>query len=138
MAEGIARQLLEQRGLDKQIAVVSAGIAAFPGDRAAPQAIAALEEQGIDLTGHRARILTVDLVETVNLVLTMTRAHRHRILELVPTAESKVYVLKEYGQVIDSAKETGDIPDPIGQSLARYREVAQELREYIHKALEKI
>jgi len=72
MAEAIARDLLQEQGLDDRVTVVSAGIAAYPGQPATPEAVAALEKQGIDLSGHRARLLTPQMIKEADLILTMT------------------------------------------------------------------
>ena len=137
MAEGIARHLLKQSGLEDSIMFASAGIAAFSGEPASPKAAAVLEEEGIDLSGHRARLLTTELIETASLVLTMTQAHRHRVLELDPTAEAKVFLLKEFAGCSNSFDDNTDIPDPIGQPLSVYRKVARELRENIQKVIDR-
>lgn len=96
MAEGIAQHLLSQSGLDHSITVGSAGVNAQDGLSASPEAIAALAEMGMELSGHQARSLTPEILAAADLVLTMTRRHRQEILEIVPAAKSKVFVLKEF------------------------------------------
>src|SRR2546427_2022271 len=39
-------------------------------------------ERGLDLSAHRARLLTRELVEDADLILTMARHHRARVDEL--------------------------------------------------------
>ena len=55
-AEGLARRLAAERGLDVEFA--SAGEIALDGDRCPPDAVAAAREHGVDLSSHRARCLT--------------------------------------------------------------------------------
>ncbi len=136
MAEGIARHLLTQNGLNKSITVSSAGVGAWAGAPASAEAISALAEAGIDLCGHRARRLTPEMVDNADLVLTMTRQHQQRALELVPAAKSKVFVLKEYVGGSDSSGGNPDIADPIGRPLDVYRAVARELQECIQRIIE--
>jgi len=56
MAEGICRALAEEKGWSIQ--AVSCGLAAFPGDPAAPYAVEAARKYGADLTMHRSRPLS--------------------------------------------------------------------------------
>ena len=57
-AEGLARRLAAERGLDVEFA--SAGEIALDGDRCPGDAVAAAEEHGVDLSSHRARRLTAE------------------------------------------------------------------------------
>jgi protein-tyrosine-phosphatase len=62
-AEGLARRLAAERGLDVEFA--SAGKIAFDGDRCPPDAVAAAKEFGVDLSSHRARRLATDKADRV-------------------------------------------------------------------------
>ncbi|HET9870670.1 MAG TPA: low molecular weight phosphatase family protein, partial [bacterium] len=50
MAEGLLKKAAAEAGLALQVA--SAGLAAFPGLPAAPEALEACREKGVDLSGH--------------------------------------------------------------------------------------
>lgn len=131
MAEAIARTViadqlhvsedeLEQKG----ISVLSAGSYAMPGTRAAAPAIEALK--GIsDLTRHRSRPLTVELIHQADVIFTMSRNHNGAVTALVPSAAEKTTTL-------DPA---GDIDDPIGGDTALYQKLAGELRTLVEKRL---
>ena len=62
-AEGLARQLAAERGLDVEFA--SAGEIALDGDPCPPEAVAVAKEYGVDLSSHRARRLTTDKADKV-------------------------------------------------------------------------
>jgi protein-tyrosine-phosphatase len=62
-AEGLARRLAAERGLDVEFA--SAGEIALDGDRCPPDAVAVAKEYGVDLSSHRARRLTTDGADKV-------------------------------------------------------------------------
>jgi protein-tyrosine-phosphatase len=62
-AEGLARRLAAERGLDVEFA--SAGEIALDGDRCPPDAVAVAKEYGVDLSSHRARRLRTDEADTV-------------------------------------------------------------------------
>ena len=115
MAEVIAGDLLrEQPG----VVVGSAGVSAGPGGRATAPALAAAAELGLDLEDHRSRPLTAELVATADEILTMTAAHRARVVEQWPEAADKT-------QVLDPDV---DVADPFGGSLADYRSTAEQIK----------
>jgi protein-tyrosine-phosphatase len=57
-AEALARRLAAERDLEIEFA--SAGETAREGDRCLPDALAAGEEHGVDLSAHRARRFTAE------------------------------------------------------------------------------
>lgn len=130
MAEGMARKLISQKlgvGPDdlekKGIIVMSAGSFAMPGARATPQAVEALKNLGGDLTRHRSRPLTVELIHQADQIFTMGRSHAAAVRSLVPSASEKTATLDP----------DGDIEDPIGGDLALYQSLAKELGRLIEK-----
>ncbi|SFG87110.1 protein-tyrosine phosphatase [Desulfotomaculum arcticum] len=132
MAEALARRALAELYPGRQdIEFKSAGIAALPGDGASHRAIVVLEERGIDLTGHRASLVSSGDIEEADLILTMTAAHRDMLLRLAPDAAGKIFTLAEY------AGAGGDIPDPFGLGEEIYRIAAGELNALIRDALRK-
>lgn len=131
MAENIAKYLLQAWG-ETDIEVSSAGVFAQPDAPASDHAIAVLKEGGLDLSEHRARQLTVDMVDKADIVFTMTRSHKNMVLSLVPQAEGKVYALKEYA--LDKQQDS-DVSDPFGGDLETYRQTAKELSTLVEDAL---
>ncbi len=133
MAEALARKLLTGRSADKcDVHFFSAGVAAFPADRASREAVQAMSEMGINIQSHRATRLSQDNVLEADLILTMTRGHLDHVKNLFPLFAAKVFTLAEY---VDS---TGDVPDPFGQSLEGYRRCARRLEELIARMLDKL
>ena len=133
MAEALTRHMLSEKltvselELEKRgISVVSAGSFALPGSRATPQAVQAVKELGGDLTHHRSRPLTVELIHQADMIFTMSRNHAHQVMALVPSATEKVATL-------DPA---GDIEDPIGSDVQIYQELAGQLQKLIEQRLQ--
>ena len=122
MAEAIARQVLADR---EGVSVSSAGVSAVDGMAASPEAVEAMREQGLDLSGHRSRALTPAMVAEADQIYTLTASHRRALLDLVPEAEVKV-------QRLESG---GDIVDPVGGSLALYRDTAAQIRRALEARL---
>lgn len=131
MAEALARHLLREWG-EEGIEVSSAGVFALPNAPATAEAVEALGEEGIDLRGHRARLLTREMVDQADLVLTMTGGHKRYVQEIAPESRDKVFTLAEYAGI------GADLPDPLGQPLAVYRRYAGELRWLLVHALRRL
>jgi protein-tyrosine-phosphatase len=103
MAEGLAAEVLRRLKLADKIEVTSAGLDAIPGMPASREALKVLKEKGLDFSHHRARQLTEELVSSADLILTMTAAQKHRLLERFPAASDKVFMLKELVEPLDPA-----------------------------------
>ena len=93
MAEALFRKCLAARlGCsldeleDRGFLVMSAGIAAMMGSRAAAEAHAVMMEHDLDLRAHESQPLTDALVRNADLLITMTRSHRHAIVAEWPDA----------------------------------------------------
>ncbi len=134
MAEALAKSWVALNApLRNDIEFTSAGIAAFPGSPASSQAIQVMKDGGLDLTSHRATLLSGDLVESCDLMITMTSGHKHVLIEAYPEAAGKVFTLAEFA---DNSR--NDISDPFAQSVDVYRKCALEIERLLDKALPKI
>ena len=132
MAEGLAGRLLEDRfGTGGNIEVYSAGLAALPEDAASPFAVEAMAWKGIDISDHRATMLTAERMREADLILTMTRGQREQVNSLFPGHAERVFALADF------AGHGSDVPDPLGETLEAYRECARKLEEMIVRVLAK-
>jgi protein arginine phosphatase len=123
MAEAMLRSALDAAGV-QAISVESAGIGAWEGAPASEGAYLVLLERGIDLSGHRARLLTRELVKQADVILTMGRVQLGRVRELGGGA--RAHLLGEYaGREAAQA----EIADPYGAELDQYRETYRQLVE---------
>jgi protein-tyrosine-phosphatase len=120
LAASLLERALKEHGLD--VAETSAGTGAWDGAPASEGAYLVGLERGLDLSGHRARLLSRDLVEKADLILTMARHHRARVDEL--GGEGRVFVLGEYA---GRSAESVEVSDPFGGDLGVYRDTCQEL-----------
>ena len=131
LAEALLRRLGEARAL--AIEVGSAGTGAWDGAPASEGAYLVGLEQGLDLSGHKARLLSRDLVEQADLILTMARHHRARVDEL--GGGGRAFVLGEYaGRALADA----EVSDPFGGDLDVYRDTYAELEKLITAALDRL
>ena len=123
MAETLLRTALAEAGA-AGIESSSAGIGAWEGSPASEGAYLVMLEQGFDLSAHRARLLTRELVDGADLILTMARSHLGRVRELGGGA--RAHLLGEYaGRDGDRA----EVKDPYGADLEQYRETYRDLLE---------
>jgi protein-tyrosine-phosphatase len=132
LAEALFLKELKARGITN-VSAVSAGTGAWDGAPASEGAYLIGLEHELDLSSHRARLLTRDMVQQAELVLTMARHHRARVHEL--GGEGRTHVLGEY------AGRTGpeaEVSDPFGGDLELYRATYAELEELIHAAVERM
>lgn len=109
MAEG----LLQKRYPDKNIA--SAGLqditAGWPAD---PSSVTVMKKHGIDISRHRARPLTPELLEKADLVLTMESRQSDSIRQRFPDYRGKIMRIGEFGDY--------DVPDPYAGNIDAFHE----------------
>jgi protein-tyrosine-phosphatase len=114
-AEAVARR----EGVDGE----SAGLAAYPGDEPPPDALAVATELGLDLSSHRARPLTPELLDGAEIVVGMTAAH---VGELEKRgAHGKARMLG-----------AADVPDPIDRGREAYRRTYLQIETDVRALLE--
>ncbi|HYC33782.1 MAG TPA: low molecular weight protein arginine phosphatase [Gemmatimonadales bacterium] len=132
MAEALLREALASRGI-QQVTVGSAGSGAWDGAPASEGAYLVALENGLDLSGHRARLLTRELVRDADLILVMSGHHVARVAEL--GGEHKVHLLGSYAGR-DGART--EVADPYGADLASYRATFGELQEIIGNVVSRV
>jgi protein-tyrosine-phosphatase len=131
MAEGALRALLQGRSIDN-IEVMSAGTAVAPGSPATLYAMEAVKTWNADISRHKARPLSPELIEEADLILVMTPSHYHAVMTMVPEADEKTFLLKNYPE----AGEDGEgVADPIGGSLDQYNQTFLEIGEELGRIL---
>jgi protein-tyrosine-phosphatase len=131
MAEGLLKKMAHENEISLE--VQSAGLAAFAGVPAAPEAIEACREKGIDISGHQSQPLSKTLVMESDWILTMTGKHKEMIVKKMPTLEAKVSLLSEFAGL-----GMEDVEDPVGQPLESYRKTLAQMEVYLQKAFQRL
>lgn len=131
MAEGLLKKIVNEKQIP--VEVQSAGLAAFAGVPATPEAVQACGEKGVDISSHQSQPLSKNLVTESDLILTMTGKHKEMILKKMPMLEPKVALFSEFAGV-----GTEDVEDPVGQPIDSYRKVLGQMEGYLLKSLDKI
>lgn len=126
MAEGILKKIAKEKGLD--IDSKSAGIFASVGHGANKNAILSVRDIGIDIEHHTSQNVTDDLIDTSDLILTMTRGHKDLLISRYPKINYKVFLLNEY-----AFGEEIDIKDPYGGNKLEYDNSRDEILRAIKK-----
>lgn len=132
MAEAILRDTLKREGLEG-IEVSSAGIHALVGEEAPQAARGLLAERGIDLSRHRGRQLDRALIDESDLILVMDRYQLAMIESLLPQAQGKVFLLRQFSPTGDQ-----EIRDPFGDNAEAYLRCLSQIEETMPGLLERI
>ncbi|MBP3361946.1 MAG: low molecular weight protein arginine phosphatase [Clostridia bacterium] len=127
MAAALMNKIASENDIDA--VSQSAGIFAEPGQPASENAVIAMEDYGIDLSGHISRQITDELVTDADLVLTMTEGHKMLTAGLAP---EKTFTICEF------AGYDGEISDPFGGDVDEYKSVAREIYDCLTDIAEKI
>jgi protein-tyrosine-phosphatase len=107
MAQALLENQLARRRIHS-VGVGSAGTYAGEGNPATDEAIEAMEERQIDITSHRARRLTPELIQQAELVVAMAAEHREAVEAAVPAAAAHTFTLKELVRLVDEFPGQGE------------------------------
>jgi len=132
MAEGLMRQRAAADGSAGLLDVSSAGTWAQDGLPATATAVAVMAEQGIDITTHRSREVTADMLAGADLILVMTRGHAESLAAEFPEAAGRILLFSALGGGAH------DIADPVGLPAADYRRTAAELSGLMERGWSRI
>jgi glycine hydroxymethyltransferase len=126
MAQGFLRRLLNERAV-LDVRIESAGVAGWEGSPATTEAIQALQERGIDITDHRARRLTGEMIDQADLVVAMALEHREGVLRLAPSAGPRTFTMKELVNLLDH-RDAPPVAAATTDPVAGVAELADSLR----------
>ncbi|HEX3026633.1 MAG TPA: low molecular weight protein arginine phosphatase [Clostridia bacterium] len=124
MASALMNKMLQENGITDVVAD-SAGIAAAEGTPASANAVAAAGEAGLDLSRHRSKLLSRELIEQADRIYVMSPSHKMAIVASYPQARDKIVDL-------------GGIPDPYGAGIEVYRRCRDELIQRIRPVVGQI
>jgi len=130
LAAALWRRAARARGLD--VDAVSAGVSAREDVPASPEAVAVAREAGLDLSAHRARLLTRPDLLAACLVLTMGTRQRDFVGVLAPEAMAYTWVLREY-----AGGRPVEVSDPYGGDRVVYRRTMRELTDLVDRSLQR-
>jgi protein-tyrosine-phosphatase len=124
-AELLARQIIGEGKI-----VSSAGYFPKSGRRAPSRAVESARLWGIDLTAHRSRVLTNDLIEEADAIFVFDYDNHRNVVSGYPAARGKVHyagALAERGPFA--------IEDPIGRSAIAFETTYQLIANIVDAAV---
>ena len=120
----------EELGADAgRVEVLSAGIAAWDGQSASAGASEAAARAGLDLSAHRSRRPSGELLRGADLVLVMEREHA-RAAETLGADPGRTHVLSEWPE---PGEPEFSVSDPFGGSLEAYEECLSRIRRHVRR-----
>ena len=132
LAAAVLRKNLEQRQIGDSWRVESAGTWATPGQPALPEVYEAAQRIGIDLSAHRSRRLSRDLLSGYDLILVMQASQQEALLTEFPELQERVYLLS---YVVE--RRSYDVTETIGAG-SNAMDVVLELDSLVQRGVESI
>lgn len=119
------QKLIREGAFKEDWTTGSAGTWAAAGRAAHPHTLAILGEQGIDLSEHRSREVTAEMIAAADLTLTMEAGQAEALRAEFPEAADKVHLLSELGG------KQWDLVDPVGGTKEDFRETMDLMEGYL-------
>ena len=116
MAECYFTSIINKK--NAEVEIFSAGVACCNGWNASKEAIEIMKILNLDLSSHRSSSLNDEMVETADMLIVMTNAHKHAILHKWPKTAKKIYLLREFEE--NSNIKDLEIMDPVGFPVEIY------------------
>ena len=132
IAMALLRNMLEEKQIDGDWRVESAGTWGLDGDPPAAGSQAVMKGIGIDIHDHRARRVDHNLLGSYDLILTMENGHKEALCMEFPAFSDRICMLSEM------AGEKKDIEDPYGGVYSGYEQAAEEIQNYLDLGFETI
>lgn len=117
MAEALLNSRLAALGSGEAPLVASAGVGAADGMPPTREAVAAMASRGIDISGHRSRLLTASMAREAGIVLCMEPSQVEVVRRMAP--EARVRLLGE------------GVEDPMGCNRGVYDAIAEKLERLV-------
>jgi protein-tyrosine phosphatase len=133
MAEALLRATLVKRGQGlEKLKVASFGLAAQDGQLPSAHSVKAMQRIGLDVSGHRSRLLTQADVDRSIVIFGMTESH-------LAALHSRFDVLPDFVLLLRDVLPTDvprDIPDPFGGGYRDYEECRDSMVEAVPAMVE--
>ena len=125
-----SRLLVDTTGI---FTIDSAGISANEGDSLSKHAETVLQKYNCTKKEHKSKNINQELMETADLILTMTEKHKNILLKEYSCCEKKIFNLREYAE--DNSQ---DIFDPYGGTVEDYEKAFLLIKDALDKIYKKL
>ncbi|OGV26267.1 MAG: protein tyrosine phosphatase [Legionellales bacterium RIFCSPHIGHO2_12_FULL_37_14] len=128
----IAEALLASRLKDSHpdVKVSSAGLGALVGSPADPISVELMQARSIDISLHRGRQATHELIFSSELILTMTTDQQQQIEKMYPNTKGRVHRIGKWDEF--------DIPDPFKRPRVIFEQTLVLIEQGIETWLERL
>lgn len=116
----------------RSLEVLSAGVGGRDGDSVSANSVTAMKKVGLDVSAHRSRAVTEELVRGAVAVFGMTESHRAMLQFAMTPVPRNLYLFREF-MPQRGPKEIGD---PYGGALKLYESTRDEMVEAIPSLIE--
>ncbi|MCU0666435.1 MAG: L-threonylcarbamoyladenylate synthase [Candidatus Omnitrophica bacterium] len=133
MAEAFLVDRLKKKNRT-DVEVLSAGIMLLEGSGASSLTKEVMSQNGIDVSAHRSKRITPELLRKSDIILVMEKMHEERVLAMAPDVKSRVFLLKEFAKIEDE----GDlnIEDPMGSSGDLYLATSETIKQAVERIVD--
>lgn len=121
MAACLMNALAQSRG--REVQALSAGLAPWPGAPASEGAKRAMERRGLSLDGHKAQLVTRQLLHQADLVVGMSQSHLLHLRTMDSSAALRAF-------------DDPPITDPYGGDDAVYEQAARDIQRQLPPLLD--
>lgn len=125
MAEALFKEMVLSHKADGDWRVASAGVGAYDGFPASENAQWVMQKRGISLKDHRSQSVSVELLQSYDLILTMEKRQRDVLRTMAPQIRERIFMLSEMVGRVE------DVEDPIGGRLEDYEHTAKTIEAYL-------
>ena len=133
MAEALLRATLVKRGQGlEKLKVASFGLAAEDGQPPSANSVKAMQRIGLDVSGHRSRLLTQADVDRSIVIFGMTESHLAALHARFDVLPAFVLLLRD----VLPTDVPRDIPDPFGGGYRDYEDCRDSMVEAIPAMVE--
>lgn len=135
MAAGIFRHMVAARlecdpdNLSGHSIVINSAGTMGGGASAAESAVEVCRRRGIDISDHRSRPLTLELINPADHIFVMSRHHLDTVLAMAPDASFKTELIDPEGS---------EITDPIGGTIDDYEDVARKITQSLETRIDEV
>ena len=117
----MAKAIYAEKSLEYGINSIfsSAALGFSEGQNVSPNAVTVCKEIGIDISGHRSRIIRQRDINITDIFVCMTEEHAEILMTMLDVPKNKIYIL------------SGGVPDPYGFDIETYRECRKNIEKGI-------
>ena len=130
MAEGLFKHFT--KGREAEFSVISAGISAMDGYNATEETIRVMRDEGIDVSGHKTKRLTIPMILTADEIFAMETFHQDWILRTAPEVEGRVHLMTDFLE----NPTMRSIPDPIRMPESFYKSTMNVISNCVKRIIQ--